>query len=233
MDITTLQELLKNLAQKIEEKDESAVQEIVDQIVTERERSIIHDLGQMTRELHDALNRVRFDPTLAEMIGKDIPNVKERLTYVIRMTEDAANKSIAAVERSIPLADAIGSQAEALALRTEKLLEEGVVPPELFPTLKQIKSFTEICQIDAKAIHDNLTEVLTAQSFQDLIGQIITRLMNVVQDIEARLAEILYRSTKQSKAEPMAGEGPQVKAETPGYAQNQNDVDSLLSSLGF
>jgi chemotaxis protein CheZ len=150
----TLQTLLQDLQKKIEEKDEKAVEEILEAITVERERNIIQELGKMTRELHDALNRVRFDPTLAEMVGKDIPDVKERLNYIIRMTEDAANKSIAAVERSIPLADAIKAQSEALALRTEKLLESGEVPTGLLPTLKQIKSFTEICQIDAKAIHE-------------------------------------------------------------------------------
>lgn len=229
-----LQTLLQDLQKKIEEKDEKAVEELLEAIVIERERSIVQELGKMTRELHDALNRVRFDPTLAEMVGKDIPDVKERLNYIIRMTEDAANKSIAAVERSIPLSDAIKSQADALALRTEKLLEAGEVPVGLLPTLKQIKSFTEICQIDAKAIHDNLTEVLTAQSFQDLTGQVISRLINVVQDIEARLAEILYRTARSgSSGETIAGEGPQVKHEAPGYAKTQSDVDSLLSDLGF
>lgn len=185
------------------EKADKAVQNII----KKGQSDIFTEVGKITRKLHDSLKSFKdaIDPRVKEMATVEMPNAVDRLQHVIDQTEAAANKTLGIVEKYILSMDD-------LAAHIRNLRE----PAESIKYLKDFKN----------ALEDDMTEIITTQSFQDLTGQIIKKVIQLVGDLETELVHLI---TSFGVKIEQGGESRAVAPEK----VSQNDVNDLLKEFGF
>jgi chemotaxis protein CheZ len=211
----------------------------LDALTRLREGQLFHELGKLTRDLHDALNAFRFDARFAQIANEEIPDAKERLYHVVRMTEEAATRTLARVEESQPVCETIKQRAAALGSDWDRFCRREMEVEEFRRLSRELGEFFAWTGTNIARVHDGLSDVLLAQSFQDLTGQIIKRVITLVEEVEGNLVNLIRLSGARlaPAGEPDAAErleGPQIPGrEQAGAVKSQDEVDSLLSSLGF
>ncbi len=231
----------RELVSALEARSTTRADQVLDDLTRLRERELFQELGKLTRSLHEALNSFRFDAKIAELAEKDIPDARERLRYVITKTEQAANRTLKAVEDSIPVAKRLETQAREHKELWERFLRREMQVSEFRAMARTLGDFLNQVIGNATTLHGNLSEVMIAQDYQDLTGQVIHRVINLVQEIEASLVELVrVAGGRMQPAEPAAqksktqAEGPQISTQgRTDVVSNQDEVDSLLASLGF
>jgi chemotaxis protein CheZ len=162
------------------------------------------------------------------------------------MTEESANRTLSAVEGTLPIAEQLQSQANDLHEKWERFRNKDMNVEEFRGMSQEIDDFLDVTTTHASQIHSNLSEVMMAQGFQDLTGQIIRRVIKLVTEVEDNLVELIRLSGDAEagarssgdidKAEDiMQGVGPQVPgvSDDSSSVSGQDEVDDLLSSLGF
>jgi len=235
-------EQMRHLAQLIETGNEEQVKDAVDELTRLRERDLYQDLGRLTRQLHDALNSFQLDARLANMAEQDIPDARERLRHVIKMTDDSANRTLSAVEASMPLCEKLEDESSQLHEEWQRFTQRQLSAEEFRDLSKRVGDFLGRGKDQAGQIRGNLNDVLMAQDFQDLTGQIIKRVISLVEELELGMVNLIKLSGTrltdiQKKEDQQAGaalEGPPVPGVSDtGVVSGQDEVDDLLSSLGF
>lgn len=232
------------LIDSIETGDEDNARAIMDDLASIRELDLFTEMGKLTRELHDSLNNFKLDSKMAGLASNEIPDAQERLNHVITMTEEAADKTLSAVEEAIPLSDDIKASSLELQSRWDKFKNRKLTADEFRDLSRDLDEFFPKISTGTVLLNEKLNDILMAQGFQDLTGQIIRRVITLVRDVEEGLVDLIKMSgapakLMESKAKgnerDIVAEGPVV----PGVAHasetvdGQDDVDDLLSSLGF
>jgi len=228
--------LARELAGHIEQGNNGEAERVMDELMRVREQSIFHEIGRLTRDLHDTLRTFREDSRIAAMAQQDIPDARERLNHVINMTEDAAQRTLRAIEETTPMSEEISRQAAAILKEWERFTRREMSVDEFRAMSQDLIGFLGEVQRKSGHIHTRLTDVLVAQQFQDITGQILKRVITLVQNIEDSLVALVRVSGQRLLAHgPKEGlEGPQLAPHTrPDVVANQDQVDDLLSSLGF
>lgn len=178
-------------------------------------------------DLRAALEQFREDSRLVELAGRQVPDARQRLAHVLRLTDSAAHRTLDLVEKSCPLADA--AACEATRLGTAR-------PPPAGARDAELQAFLERTARDMAQVRNNLSEVLMAQGYQDLSGQIIRGVMKLVDELETALGSLMRLagvSPGAPRSEARGLHGPAVPGiEQPGSVSGQQDVDALLSGLG-
>jgi chemotaxis protein CheZ len=237
---STQLEQARSLVEKLEAGDQEGADEVLAELSPQSDSGdLFHEVGRLTRELHDAINGFLLDEKVTELAEKDIPDAGERLRYVITMTEQSANTTLSLVESSIPMTDEMSAKANALSAEWERFKGRELSVEDFRMLSRDLIEFLGLVEKHAGELHSNLTEVLMAQGFQDITGQIIRQVINLVNDVEAKLVQLVRISgahlpeVKVNKnKEKLAG--PAVPGVEQGeMLQGQDDVDDLLSSLGF
>lgn len=195
---------------------------------------VVNRVGKLTRQFHDTLCELGLDKHL-QGAANAMPDAKERLEYVVKMTEDAAARTLGAVEAAQPMQEALALGANELYARWERL-KRGELDVEAFKQLAAdnqayLKSLPE----HTKAVGARLREIVMAQEFQDLTGQVIKKITQVVNDLEQQLLALLLDSMPAAKRQEAGGllNGPVLGAAGLGVVSSQAQVDDLLESLGF
>lgn len=240
------------LVEKLEQGDFPGATEVIQRINEVRDRSIYIEVGKLTRALHDAI--VNFDIDARRASGGDdspsqIANAQERLDYVINLTQQAADKTMDMVEQGIPVAQQLGDTARGLHADWQRLIRREMKPDEFRSLYHRIDEFLGQAADNAGVLGEQFSAILLAQDYQDLSGQVIKRVITLVKDVEERLVELMrmagqveeltgiFRTVEvnpSSVAADIAAEGPQIKAkQRTDVVSGQDDVDDLLSSLGF
>jgi chemotaxis protein CheZ len=226
---------------------ESGQQEDADAIIAEIQNPINSELfaeiGKLTRQLHDSLSNVNIDSKLNDLATADIPDAKERLNYVITRTEEAANKTMDAVEALFPVVDNIAKQVESVNPTWTKLINNELGLVEFKLLCVDIDSLLKNTGKETRHIHRLMTDVLMAQDFQDLTGQVIRKVIDLVREVEDSLINMLtafglspeaVKGQTALKVGENLVEGPIINTENrDDVVEDQDDVDDLLSSLGF
>lgn len=233
--------LSKDLVVALESGDEQNANALVAQIAGVRENLLFHEIGQLTRQLHDTMANFSIDSSIADLAEKDIPDAKERLQYVIAMTEQAANQTLNVVEDLLPLSEQLESQATGLAEKWQRFLDRELSFEEFKAMSQEMSQHFEYSNTALPSIQSGLNDILMAQGFQDITGQIIRRVITLVQDVENSLVKTIRHSglalvDKPSSVTDLELPGPIVPGvddKEQDVATNQVDVDDLLSSLGF
>jgi len=197
-------------------------------------------LGSITREMHEALN-VLGNNHLQDIV-EEIPQARDRLAYVGQMTEDAANKVLTLVESAKPECDALTDRASELsALLTKFASADDLSLQKARGLLITCSKFFERTGTFSKGQAEILSDIMMAQDFQDLSGQVIKKVIDIINRTELQLVNLLLDSAPEAaapetSASPLPAtvdthklDGPQ----TADTALKQNDVDDLLASLGF
>lgn len=232
--------MAKELLVALERGDDAKADKLLDEIASIRETQLFLEVGRLTRQLHDAIRSFSLDSRIFELTESDIPDAKERLHYVISMTEQAADQTLTVVEDLFPVAQSLNQQAHKLAGNWERFLVRKMPYEEFKGMSHEISQYFNESKRSLETVQNGLNEILMAQGFQDITGQIIRRVISLVEDLETSMVELIRLSgTKRATANAATDHdlpGPAVPGiddKTGDVAANQDEVDDLLSSLGF
>lgn len=243
-----LREQANALAEQVNAGNYAGAMTLINDLSEVRDQSLYREVGRLTRSLHEAIRNFQIDPRNAEQqeaLSK-MTDASDRLEYVVKMTGQAANRTMDLVEDAMPKAHAMRDEAARLRDEWQRLRRREMQPAEFRDLYGRIDTFFITLNRDADTIYGNLSEILLAQDFQDLTGQVIQKVTALVKEVEEHLLSLVVMAShvdqltgtvheiesKEVSAEQ--GVGPQVKAEErEDVVSGQDDVDDLLSSLGF
>lgn len=199
----------------------------------EQPEEVVQRIARLTRMLRESMRELGLDEAIKEA-AEAIPDARDRLRYVGRMTEQAANRVLTAAEQTQPLQQSL--EQEAAHLQTQWTTLAASWPPQL-PTelLEKMPVFLQQVQDKTQQTQSNLMEIIMAQDFQDLTGQVIQGMLGVIAAIEKELIQVLLDSVPAEKKDETMSllNGPVVNPQASDVVRDQDEVDDLLSSLGF
>lgn len=202
-----------------------------------KQEAVFNRIGHMAREVHDTLAQLGYDKLISKAVTS-LPDTKDRLAYVANLTEQAACRVLNATDIANPLVDAMASRSQELGAVWDKAFANQLSTAEFRQLALDTRSFlNQQLPEKARATHAQLTEIMMAQDFQDLTGQVIKKIVALSQELETSLMSLLLEvvpETKRTEELNSLMNGPVVNAE--GRADvvvNQEQVDDLLDSLGF
>ena len=220
--------------------DEIRFLEELDTLVQRRELALFGELRKLTHDLQSALDRFRLDPRLLTLAEKEVPDARHRLDHVLKLTDEAAHRTMDLVERSAPLAERTAKDAAEIVELWKRFRARKIAVDEFQRMIERMDLFLDAARGDMDQVRGNLSEVLLAQGFQDLSGQIIRGVMKLVTELEVAMADLVRLSKSGPRgANPISDEtrrgfGPVVPGINNGPAvSGQQDVDALLSGLGM
>ncbi|WP_339485838.1 protein phosphatase CheZ [Pseudomonas sp. EL_65y_Pfl2_R95] len=250
---STLKSNAHQLLESLERGNFSEAVQVINELNKVRDRGLYHEVGKLTRELHSAIVNFQLDPRLPYATeASQITDATERLNYVVTMTEDAANRTMDLVEQSAPLVNDIRTDAQSLKADWGRFMRREMGAEDFRELAKRVELFLANSERDSGKLSGHLNDILLAQDYQDLTGQVIKRVTQLVTEVESNLLKLMLMATqvdryagiehdpetlraeKQQEKNPSQGEGPQIHADKlDDVASSQDDVDDLLSSLGF
>jgi len=215
---------------------------------------ILARIGQLTRTLRDSMRELGLDKHV-ERAAEAVPDARDRLRYVATMTEQAAERVLSAIEVAKPRQAQLEHDANALGQRWDAWYDAPIGRADARALLDDTRAFLKRSVPETtSATNQQLLEIMLAQDFQDLTGQVIKKIMDVVSLIEQQLLTVLIENIAPERREQFAAtaaalaaavdaptgspqallNGPQVNPEGKSdVMQDQQQVDDLLSSLGF
>jgi chemotaxis protein CheZ len=215
-------DLMLNVMEAIAAKEYQKVEGIVEQLAKETDSDLFREVGKITRKLHDSLEEFKgsIDSGLQKLTKDDVPNAIDKLQFVITKTEDAANRTMGIVERYFEESDSFSEHIENIKGNDESA--------GYFRALKN-------------SLDNDMTSILTAQQFQDITGQTIKKVIDLINHVEVELLRLV--STFGMQIRP----GPEKDGDTAGSDQDtiaesgdnavekvtQSDVEALLNDCGF
>lgn len=221
------------------------------QLSEDAAEDLIHRIGKLTRMLRDNMRELGLDKEI-EKAAEAIPDARDRLHYVATMTEQAANRALNAIDRAQPIQDQLADRASALDKRWTEWFDAPKELDEAKALVIETRTYLGEVPDMASATNKELMEIMMAQDFQDLTGQVIKKMMDVIREIEHQLVQVLIdnvpgahaRESMQRKAEDQWKNdkarrneellnGPQVKENAQDIVTGQDQVDDLLDELGF
>lgn len=227
---TAIDQYLPQIEQLLETAragDEERFHAQLDDLTSMRERSLFQDIGRLTRQLHESLTNFQLDSRVAALATADFPDARDRLDRVIAMTEKSAHQTIDLIEAAVPVVEELATSAASLNSNLAAAEDAGSSE-----SIEQARRFSSAASEQATQLRQTLSDVLIAQNFQDLSGQIIRDIIRLVKEVEDTLVNMVRISggsaqlvEQQARARRQAEDGQRAK--------NQDDVDDILSSLGF
>ncbi|NKE66134.1 protein phosphatase CheZ [Ramlibacter sp. RBP-2] len=197
--------------------------------------SILTRVGQLTRQLRDGLRELGLDRHVA-LAAEAIPDARERLAYVASMTERAADRVLNAVDVAQPLQERLAADAKGLGARWSQWFADPHQLDTAHALVADTRAYLAQVPPTAAAINGQLLEITMAQDFQDLTGQVIKKLMDVISEVETELLRVLVDHAPKGslpQAEASLQNGPQIKPGHSSGVSSQAEADALLESLGF
>lgn len=208
---------------------------------------LMQRIGQLTRMLRDSMRELGLDREV-EKAAEAIPDARARLNYVVAMTEQAADRVLNAVDRAQPLQSEIESRAEALDKQWGKWFEKPVELERARELVRDTRGYLSAVPVMTRETGKELLEITMAQDFQDLTGQVLKKMMDVIREVERQLLDVLLESLPEdgerkafrqriedgnNGGDASLVNGPQVGGEGEDVVNSQDQVDALLDELGF
>ncbi|GAA71234.1 MULTISPECIES: protein phosphatase CheZ [unclassified Pseudoalteromonas] len=246
-------EQARQLVAFLENGEQDKANQLILETASQEQSQLFAEVGKLTRQLHEALKSFELDTRLTDITTDAIPDAKKRLNYVMEMTENAANKTMDAVEASLPLAQEIADEIADIKPTWDRLMNREIELGEFKSLCHSIDKFMNSSHHKTDELQMLMTNVLMAQDYQDLTGQVIRRVIELVREVEESLIHLLTAFAAQGEveqvqpteqpeetedsivAQTLAGpEGPIIDKESRNdVVSDQDEVDDLLSSLGF
>lgn len=192
-------------------------------------RELTARTGSILRSLRDSLQQLGLDKTIADVAGS-IPDARERLGYVVTLTREAANGVINSVEMAQPLQTLLSEQASQLMLRWEATSGNTVSDKLTLELAADTAAWLDRVPLSTALTNQQLHAIMMAQGFQDLTGQIVQRMMGVLNQVEQQLIQVLCERSAGTGINERNAPSHLPSSEKPA---NQDDVDDLLASLGI
>lgn len=211
--------------------------------------NVVNRIGRMIRALRDNMRELGLDKEI-EKAAEAIPDARDRLAYIGSMTAGAAERALNAVDRAQPLQDELIKRAGDLQQRWDGWFANPVELPDAKQLVEETREYLSYVPDAAEKTNRELLEITMAQDFQDLTGQVLKRMTDVIHGLEFELLQILLDSVPEdmarsefqrrmnelkaeSDARPSLLNGPQVNTDAADVMNNQDQVDDLLADLGF
>ena len=257
--LAELKECASLLVEKLQGDQYEEASKLIHTIIKARDQHIFHSVGRLTRGLHDSIVNFYVDGDLnaepSEIKNSEIQDASNRLNYVIDLTQKAAEKTMDMVDESAPIATNLGQEASVLRAEWVRLKRREMSPDEFRDLYQRMDDFLVQMVIGTERLGHNMQEIVLEQGFQDLAGQVLKRVIGLINDVEQDLVSLVRiaaqvedltglsfdqegdnktknKSTLATKNK--SGEGPQIDAKNkPDVVSSQDEVDDLLSSLGF
>ncbi|TVP58326.1 MAG: protein phosphatase CheZ [Halomonadaceae bacterium] len=249
-------ELLEQVGQlkdEVEAGDMAAAMRRIADMGEERDQTLYLEVGRLTRSLHEALRNfhIQAGNEHQRQALSRMGDASDRLGYVVELTSKSANRTMDLVEASMPLASQIQQEGAAIRSEWQRLGQRDMKAAEFRQLYSRIQRYLDVTCEDSSQMYENLSEILLAQDYQDLTGQVIQRVTDLVRDVEDNLVKLMVMasdvdritgtvhetaesSEEKDKEQNSRGEGPQMNADKrDDVVSGQDDVDDLLSSLGF
>lgn len=228
-DTPELESLFDSISNAVARDDESSDGECPERVFSQ--------LGQMTRGLHNLLRELGYDKTL-EKVASSMPDNRDRLNYIAAMTAQAAERTLNAAEAAQPLQTQLGQTAADLAGKWDKLFDKQLGVAEFKDLVRDTRGYLkEEVPLRTEATNAQLMEIIMAQDFQDLTGQVIKKVLEAAQNLETQLLALLIETTPEEKRQVVDNSllnGPVINAAgRSDVVTSQEQVDDLLESLGF
>ncbi len=203
-------------------------------IVAEITSHVFDQLGRLTRELHDALGELGLISRL-QQAANGLPDARSRLDYISRKTGEAADKVLNCVDRA-------KLEHERLAGSARELSKAILADPVRAVASGAVLGFANEVQEASARVDRHLTEIMIAQDFHDLTGQVVSKVVSLATELEESLVRLLVQVTPpgtsgaqapgQAASEPLSGPVVDPKRAA-DVVSSQNEVDDLLANLGF
>jgi chemotaxis protein CheZ len=196
---------------------------------------VFNRLGHLARQLHDSLRGLGVDKLLADTADQ-IPDARQRLAYIAQMTEQAASKVLNAADIAKPIQEELMARSTAMSQRWDRMFANQLSVDEFKLLAADTRTYFAEAPPKLKISNDQLMAIIMAQDFQDLTGQVIKKVVDVVQGMETQLLSVLIEAMpEERKAAAPEGllNGPVINAAGKDVVTNQAQVDDLLESLGF
>ncbi|MBU3056691.1 protein phosphatase CheZ [Pseudomonas indica] len=250
---STLKTHARELVDSLEQGQFGKAVQLIQELSQVRDHGLYQEVGKLTRELHNAIVNFQIDPRVphAKEVSQ-IADATERLSYVVQMTERAANRTMDLVEECAPLVNDLNDEARSLSADWGRFMRREIGAEGFRELAKRIELFLARSERDSDKLSSHLNDILLAQDYQDLTGQVIKRVTQLVTEVESNLVKLVLmasqvdrfagiqhdhealRAEQEKQKEPSRGEGPQIHADKrDDVVSGQDDVDDLLSSLGF
>ncbi|RJE75793.1 protein phosphatase [Pseudoalteromonas citrea] len=249
-------EQAKQLVVYLEQGEQEKADQLILDAANKEQSELFAEVGKLTRQLHESLKSFELDTRLSDLTTEAIPDAKQRLNYVMEMTENAANKTMDAIEASLPLAQQLGDDISQIKPTWDRLMSRDIQLGEFKTLCHDLDRFMQGSQTRTDELQSLMTNVLMAQDYQDLTGQVIRRVIELVREVEDNLIHMLTVfgttdeqpnqesnlvtddvavQTTEIDIDAISGpEGPILDADTrDDVVSGQDEVDDLLSSLGF
>lgn len=233
-DSQELQALFDSVAAQVEAATAAPAIGAADSV--EEEEAVFNRIGHLARKLHDSLRELGLDKALEET-ARQIPDAQGRLHYIAQMTEQAASKVLNACDIAKPTQDELATLSKALGARWEKMFANQLSVEEFKQLAADTRGFFAAAPEKMALVNAQLNEIMLAQDFQDLTGQVIKKVVDIVQNVEAQLLQLLIETMpaeKRAAAPEGLMNGPVIDgAGRSDVVTSQQQVDDLLESLGF
>lgn len=254
--IEELRQCAAVLTEKLQGDQYDEASKLIEKVMECRDQHIFQSIGKLTRGLHDSIINFNVDSgTCNSGQGHsedcEFNDASNRLNYVIELTQNAAEKTMDMVEEAAPISMDIGQEAALLKTEWARLKQREMTPDEFRVLYDRLGNFFDHMDTSTTKLNENLQNIILEQGFQDLTGQVLKRVISLVSEVEENLVSLVRiagqvesvvgikpederEKAQAAKAPNLKGEGPQIKAEErDDVVNNQDDVDDLLSSLGF
>ena len=193
---------------------------------------MVNQLGKITRTLHDTLRELGLNKRIEE-VASNIPDARDRLNYVANLTRQAAERVLNATEAAQPLVQNMELEAQQLDMAWEKMLAGQLSLTEFKTLVMHNRAFLQQLPVVTRAANGYLMEIMMAQDFQDLTGQVIKKIIDLTQNMETQLLALLLENAPELKCETGGLAGPVIHSASVNVLTGQDQVDDLLESLGF
>ena len=193
------------------------------------QEEVFLQLGQLTRLLHDTLQQLGVMPQL-QSAADGLPDARSRLAYIAEKTAAAADKVLTSVDRA-------KEQHQSISQHTRELAASLTADPVRAVASGAVLNFVQDVEARTAHIDQHLTDIMLAQDFHDLTGQVVAKVVKLANELEDSLVKLLVQvvpADQREKVDPAVLHGPVVNAEgRTDVVTNQGEVDDLLASLGF
>ena len=220
--------------------DEQSARVALSSLADARESMLFKEIGSITRDLHDALRQFADDSRLTQLAAQDMPDARERLRYVTTLTEQAANRTLEATEQALPLTDNLIRRSQRVTVRLGELKELHPDNQPLHDAFGPIETYLASVNKEGEQVRAHLNEVILAQEFQDLTGQLLHRVIHLLEHLEEEMVKLIrvvgmppQQGASSKPDDATRAEGPALPTAGGNVVHNQDEVDDLLASLGF
>ncbi|WP_295646966.1 protein phosphatase CheZ [uncultured Methylibium sp.] len=189
---------------------------------------VFQQLGHITRQLHDTLSQLGVMPKL-QNAAEGLPDARSRLNYIAEKTGAAANKVLNSVDQA-------KTEHASIASETRRIAAAMVADPVKAVASGALMNFVGDVEAATARIDRHLTDIMMAQDFHDLTGQVVAKVVTLASDLEDSLVKLLVQAAPPETVQKVESilNGPVVNPEgRADVVQNQGEVDDLLASLGF